>query len=118
MLNHYLEKINRDCRNWRCNGFKVIRCVRAIRHTPIPPYDYRERRFVWPHDHHCLIDWCLSKNKDCGKPVAESFCKRQGYMHAKSFKKKSHVSSTRTLGSQELCRGNECSGFEELICYR
>lgn len=115
---NFLQKINLDCRGCKCNGFKVIRCVNAIRHKSVPLYYYRERKFILPHSHHCLIDWCLSKNKQCGKPVADSFCKRHGYIRAKSYKKKSHVPSTRTLGSEELCQGLECNGIEELTCYR
>lgn len=107
-----------SCKGWKCHGFKVIRCIHRIKHHPAASYYYRLKKFPLPRFANYRIDWCLKKNQHCGKPAANSFCKRLGYMHAQSYKKQSLVFATKTLGSQALCFGSQCTGFREIICYR
>lgn len=116
-LTHYLDN-NSGCRGWKCDGFKLIQCANKIIHKPIQPYYYRLKKFVFPRFDHHRVDWCMEKNKHCGKPAAYSFCRRLGYEQVKSFKKDKGVAATRTLGSQDLCFGLECHGFSEITCYR
>jgi hypothetical protein len=106
------------CDNWKCNGFKRIRCVNKIIHKPAAPYYYRYKKYVLPRYNQFRIDWCLEKNKACGKPAAYSFCRRLGYHHASGFKKAEALPSTKTLKSQEICFGQGCNGFSEITCFR
>lgn len=116
-FSHYLAT-NASCKNERCNGFKVIRCENKIIHQPAAPYYYRQQKFVVPRFNHERMDWCLERGQHCGKPVATSFCRRRGYMEARTFKKEAKLPRTKTLGSQELCMDNACDGFREVTCYR
>jgi hypothetical protein len=107
------------CEHWNCDGFKKIKCVKKAKHKPAKSYHYRKRIFYFPRYDKYRVDWCnTSKHNSCGLKVANSFCKRIGYMRSKGFKKEQHVAKTRTLGSQALCLGDMCNGFKYIICYR
>lgn len=106
------------CKKETCHGFELINCAMSLSHKPPKPYHYTQKRFVYPRINHYRIDWCYEKNKACGAPVAHSFCQQIGYMRADSFKKESQIGLTQTLGSQELCFGNQCNGFLSIVCSR
>lgn len=116
-LTHYLLA-KEHCSGSRCNGFMTITCTKNLSHTPPKPYHYREKSFVAPRFNGYRMDWCYGLNYGCGSRVADSFCNRMGFMRAKSFIKETQVSSTKTIGNQELCFGNQCNAFKLIICYR
>lgn len=116
-LTHYISSKAR-CKGWHCNGFMTIRCVTNLSHTPPRPYHYREKRYVDPRFNHYRVDWCYDRNHGCGLKAANSFCSRMGFMQAKQFVKETQVGATQTIGSQELCFGNQCNAFKVIICYR
>lgn len=107
-----------QCKGWRCNGFMTIGCVTHLSHTPPKSYHYREKRYVVPRFDHYRVDWCYDKKKECGSRAAHSFCRRMGYMQAKHFAKETQVGATKTIGSQELCFGEQCEAFKLIVCYR
>lgn len=107
-----------QCKGWRCNGFMAISCATGLSHNPPKPYHYRERNFVYPRYSDYRVDWCYDKNKGCGSRAANSFCSRMGYLQAKQFVKETQISATRSIGSQELCFGNQCNAFKSILCYR
>ncbi len=116
-LTHYISSRAR-CKGWRCNGFMTIRCVKTLSHTPPQSYHYREKRFVVPRFDHFRVDWCYTQGKDCGRRAANSFCSRMGFMKAKHFVKETQIGATKSIGSQELCFGNQCNAFKEIVCFR
>jgi hypothetical protein len=63
------------------------------------------------------LDWCLVLGKECGKPVAEEFCKRRRYTGASDLRIDPRVASvfTRTIGMNERCW--QCDGFDFITCY-
>lgn len=107
-----------QCKGWRCNGFMTITCQTGLSHNPPRPYHYRERKFVYPRYNDYRIDWCYDKNKGCGSKAANSFCSRMGYLQAKHFVKETQISATKSIGSQELCFGQQCNAFKSILCYR
>ncbi|WP_133127170.1 hypothetical protein [Legionella nagasakiensis] len=107
-----------QCKGWRCNGFKLIRCVGNISHKPPQIYYYRYRRFALPRMDHYRVDWCYESGKGCGRQAAHSFCRRMGYLRTEGYKKQERVPATKAIGNQKLCFGNQCTGFSEIICYR
>jgi hypothetical protein len=107
-----------QCKGWRCNGFKTIRCAGTIKHKPPKPYHYQLRRYVYPRYNHYRVDWCYDGKTRCGQRVAYSFCRRMGYMQARSYIIQKHVKATQAIGNQKLCFGNECNGFAEINCSR
>lgn len=116
-LTNYLNTRLR-CTGWRCTGFMTIGCAKKMAHNPPAPYHYRERRFAVPRYNDYRVDWCYDTHKHCGAKAAHSFCSRMGYIRAKQFRKQSMVGATKTIGSQELCFGNQCSAFKTIVCYR
>jgi len=106
------------CTGWRCNGFMTIGCAIGLSHTPPKPYHYREQRFADPRYNDYRVDWCYNQKDGCGARAANSFCNRLGFMQAKYFIKETQVSATKTIGSQELCFGNQCNAFKMIVCYR
>lgn len=116
-LTYYLSTKG-GCRGWECDGFKLIRCVGKFSNDPPKVYSYRFMRFVFPRFEDYRIDWCYRDGQGCGHRAAYSYCRRLGYLKAKSYKKQEHVPATKALGNQKLCFGKQCSGFSEIICYR
>lgn len=116
-LTNYLATRAR-CTGWRCNGFMTISCAMGLSHKPPKPYHYREKRFVFPRYNEYRIDWCYDRNKGCGQRAANSFCSRLGFIQAKRFVKQTQITATKTIGSQELCFGNQCNAFKMIICSR
>ena len=116
-LTHYLHT-NSACRGWRCHGFQLIECQNKIIHKPVAPYYHRLKKYVMPRMNHYRVDWCLEKGKQCGHPAAYSFCRRLGYMKDNSFSKGEAAPATKTVGTQELCFGQQCTGFKEITCFR
>jgi hypothetical protein len=116
-LTHFIST-GKACKGWRCNGFVTIECVSTLSHIPPKPYHYREKQFAVPRFNEYRVDWCYGQKQSCGKPAADSFCNRMGYIQAKSFVKEQQVQATKTIGSQELCFGTQCNAFKMIICYR
>ncbi|MFI4918152.1 MAG: hypothetical protein ACHP65_01190 [Legionellales bacterium] len=116
-LTHYFATKER-CIGWRCNGFMTIGCATSLSHQPPKPYHYREQQFVSPRFNNYRVDWCYDHNKGCGSRSANSFCSHMGFMQAKDFVKEKQVGATQTIGSQELCFGEQCSAFAMITCYR
>lgn len=106
------------CNNLSCNGFKYINCMRSLVKSRPASYYYRQKLFVSPRWQHHRIDWCYTQRSGCGLKAANSFCKRVGFMKAKSFIKEQPLSCTKHIGSDQLCLGSTCSGFKTIVCYR
>lgn len=116
-LTNYLD-FSGKCTGWRCNGFKTIRCSAKISHVPPREYHYRLRRFAYPRYNHYRVAWCYDGVRHCGKRVANSFCRRMGYMSARRFNIEKQVAATQAIGNQKLCFSKECNAFSEISCYR
>ncbi|VEB36508.1 Uncharacterised protein [Legionella sainthelensi] len=116
-LTHYIST-GSLCKGWRCNGFMTIACVTDLSHIPPKSYHYREKRFADPRYNAYRVDWCYEQKQGCGMRAANSFCKRMGFIKAKSFVKETQVGATKTIGSEELCFGNLCNAFKTILCYR
>lgn len=107
-----------DCKGWRCNGFKTIRCVATMRHKPPRPYHYSKRRFVYPRYSQYRVDWCYDGKQGCGRRAAFSFCRRLGYMQTIGYAIQNNISATKAIGNQKLCFGPQCKAFEYILCSR
>ncbi|MFT4059984.1 MAG: hypothetical protein QM652_10600 [Legionella sp.] len=116
-LTNYISTRAR-CKGWQCDGFMTISCITTLPHMPPKPYHYREQNFPDPRFNHYRVAWCYNRKQDCGSPAANAFCRHLGFMNAKHFVKENQVGATRTIGSEELCFGNECQAFKIIVCYR
>lgn len=116
-LTHFLSDRMR-CTGWRCHGFINISCATHSQHNPPKTYHYRQRKFVVPRVNDYRVDWCYKRHHDCGARAANAFCIYQGYLKAIHFTQECEVQATKTIGSQELCFGDECDGFESIVCFR
>lgn len=116
-LTHYLSTKAR-CKGWQCNGFTTIACVKKIPHTPEQDYHYSKKKFVYPRYNNYRVAWCYNEHKGCGMRAAKSFCRRLGYMQAKQFKQEKAIHASKTIGSEKLCFGPACNGFQYIVCSR
>lgn len=67
------------------------------------------------------LDWCREWAQNCGKPAADEFCRRRGFVEAKSFKKAPGVGQddpTRVIGAEHACREQSCDGFASITCHK
>lgn len=117
-LTNFISTTQVQCKGWRCNGFKTIRCVAKLTHNPPKPYHYRFRQFVYPRFELYRVAWCYDGQRGCGKRAAFSFCRRMGYLQARRYTLQKKVAATQAIGNQKLCFGNECNAFGSITCYR
>lgn len=61
------------------------------------------------------VDYCLTWGTNCGQPVADEFCRRQGYDGAVSFAW-TYMHPTRTLLGGEICDQDSCGGMTSVTC--
>ena len=107
------------CKNSFCDGFSMIQCGnRFLKDSSYYTFYARKRTFYYPSVKDTRIDWCYRKGKACGRRVAYAFCRYQGYSFQAGYKQQKAVSQTRTIGSNELCIGPLCKGFESITCRR
>lgn len=116
-LSNYLNTRLR-CKGWECNGFALIDCYKKISHKPAAEYYYTKKRFHYPRFRGYRVDWCYDDGKQCGSKVAQSFCKRLGYMRSNQYRREKSVYASKTLGDRKLCFGSQCNGFEFIDCSR
>lgn len=116
-LTHFIAS-REECRGWRCNGFISIDCTMRFSHKPPAPYHYRAKKFAYPRYNNYRVDWCYVHDKGCGSRAANAFCRHEGYLSATHFSKQKRIGATKTIGSHELCFGNQCTAFQLIICSR
>lgn len=119
-VTNYLDKClgSPGCTGWNCNGFRLIRCISKIKHSPVQSYYFRTQTFVLPRMDNYRIAWCYKDSIGCGARVAFSFCRRMGFMKALNYEIDKDVHATKALGNHKLCFGNTCQAFNSITCYR
>lgn len=115
-LTNYLGCDTVRCKGWECHGFMNIVCATHLPHKPPRPWHYTKKRFAYPRLDNYRVDWCYQDGKGCGRKVAQSFCRRLGFMQAVGFAQDKAVYATRSLGDRALCFGAACNGFKEIQC--
>lgn len=114
---HYMDQEG-ECTGWGCDGFKLIECEGALVKDKTQSYLYRKNRFAYPRIENHRVDYCATKQGECGYKAAYSFCRRMGYEDAVSYKIDKSIQATRRVRDQSLCYGNQCKGFETIVCRR
>src|SRR3990167_2453074 len=83
------------------------------------PADTLAYRQYWnPHWHHQVLNYCLIHSHNCGKIVADKYCKTMGYAYADQFVKANSVGLTHYIDQQARCSGWQCSGFSMIRCVK
>lgn len=101
------------------NGHALARFLRAALLLCLfcgAPALAQDRLFNKPLWFDQRLDACLTYGEQCGQPAADNFCRRRRYAFASAFKVEPYVIRTRTGGSNELCAGFQCVGFESITC--
>ncbi len=62
------------------------------------------------------LAYCALGDKDCGKKVADSYCKMMGYDNAKQYIIAHNVGLTHYISSRAVCKGWTCDGFKTIAC--
>lgn len=92
-----------------CTAFAYITCTGLID---------RNRVFVNPVWKGYRLDVCLQWGTNCGKPVADAFCKTKGF--SQSFHDVGDAApgyaATRLIGTDQVCDKPFCRGFQRIIC--
>jgi len=92
-----------------CTGFLQITCAGRIPN---------ERVFANPENNGHRLDVCRDWGANCGKPAADAFCAARGFrgsLHHTADPEPGR-SSTRVIGSGQVCTGSFCTGFQQIIC--
>ncbi len=92
-----------------CTAFAYITCTKPISN---------ERVFANPVWNGNRLDACLQWGANCGKPAADAFC-RANYF-SESFHSVLDAepgrSTTRLIGTNQVCNQPFCVGFQQIIC--
>jgi hypothetical protein len=96
------------CSLGTCSGFRYITC-----HGDIPD----DQIFVNPSWNGKRLDTCLTYHDKCGQPVADEFCRRNGFKSSFFFVPDPWFESnpTHLLGNDQSCTFY-CKGFQMIIC--
>ncbi len=99
---------DQTCDGDACTAFRYITCTRPV------PY---QRVFANPANGDRRLDVCLQWATNCGKPVADAFCKQEGFSDALYFvvDPETGYAPTRLIGTNQVCTSG-CRGFQEIIC--
>jgi len=95
------------CSSDECDSFRYIRCSRPDQRTVRKPKlnGYR-------------LDWCFTWAKNCGRRVANAYCREIGFNRSTNFKIARNVGvPTRLIGDRaKLCSSDECDSFRHITC--
>jgi hypothetical protein len=117
-LTNFLSGKN-QCQGWKCSGFEWIECKGHRTYVARPLSDYEQELFVRPRWRKFPLAWCYDSGKQaCGEKSAYAFCRWQGYGGVQSYSKPMTVYASKKIGSNSLCIGSDCRGFEYIICKR
>lgn len=83
----------------------------------ISPAEAGTRSFFSPLDNGVRVAACTFDGASCGKPVADSFCKKEGFTEAILFAREV-VATTRTVDTGQLCEDGKCQAFARIKCYQ
>ena len=92
-----------------CTAFLQITCSARIPAS---------RVFANPVNDGYRLDVCREWGTNCGKPAADAFCVGQGFGGSMQNTPDAEPgsASTRVISSGQICRGNFCRGFQQIIC--
>lgn len=79
------------------------------------------RTFSNPVRDGLTVSYCNSGGRDCGEPVAQAWCRGQGFAYASEWTIRHGVdftSATVQLDDGAICRGANCDGFASITCGR
>ena len=93
-------------------GLLFILCSTSFAQTSQVIY----RSFWSPLYHGQRLDYCFLGDHDCGKVVADSYCKLMGYQRSAKFIKGYNVGLTNYLEGDARCQGWTCNGFKMIKC--
>lgn len=80
------------------------------------------QKFNAPHSQGYMLDWCLKWGKSespnrCGKPVADRFCKAEGFKRSIGYKKwEDPGKPTRQIASGSVCNAQFCDSYKFILC--
>ncbi|MGZ3717606.1 MAG: hypothetical protein ACXWR1_04800, partial [Bdellovibrionota bacterium] len=65
------------------------------------------------------LDWCQSFERSCGKPAADMWCQKGGYLGSSAFQINPQVNfETMTVGQNAICNpaDHRCDSFTYIDC--
>lgn len=64
------------------------------------------------------LDLCREWATNCGKPAADAFCREKSFTESMHYVPDPEPgrSTTRVIGTDQICSGRFCTGFQQIIC--
>jgi hypothetical protein len=103
-----------SCNDPGCLGFSHITCFGLVSQNP------NLRQFANPALGKYRLDRCREWGTNCGAPVAEAWCKKEGFATYQYFRTdaKADGHPTKLIGSGQVCDKPFCRGFQIIVCKR
>lgn len=108
----WLLKDNRYCSGNDCRELRNIRCEGKNNNNNNPAGDF----FRAPAYRGRPIARCMTSGKKCGQPVADEFCRLQGYRSASRYQRWYDAGPTIRLGNQKTCDKRSCDALKNIQC--
>jgi hypothetical protein len=112
-----LTRLNRNLKFWRTlvvSFFPML--LMGLLLKAAGPAFAEEKVFQNPKVNGYALDLCRSWSKDCGKPAADAWCKKAGYLRALQFKVKEDSPPTRVISSGKVCNAPSCDRIISVTC--
>ena len=92
-----------------CTGFLQITCSGKVPQSNV---------FVNPVNDNYRLDLCREWGANCGKPAADAFCAAHGFSESLHNLPDAQPGNapTRVISSGQICKGDFCTGFQQIIC--
>ncbi len=87
----------------------VLLCLATPSHAAV-------KNFFTPQFQGGRLSSCLADNSTCGKPVADAFCKAEGFSESILFAREP-ISEAKLLDGEALCTGGSCEAFTRIKCF-
>jgi len=107
----WLLKDNRYCSGNDCRELRNIRCEGKNNNN-----DQARDFFSVPEHRGRRISRCMTSGKKCGQPVADEFCRLNGYRSADQFQRWYDAGPTIRLGNQASCDKRSCDALKNIQC--
>lgn len=102
--------------NFRYIILSVFLFCSFLSHAGAEAHNKAFRSFWHPTYQGERLDYCTVDGKECGKTVANRYCKMMGYESASQSVIAYNIGLTNFLSSKAQCKGWRCNGFMTIGC--
>jgi hypothetical protein len=103
--------------NFRCVLAFIFLLCSFSTHSAILKQQHKAFRSFWhPIYNGGYLDYCTVDGKDCGRAVANRYCRMLGYDRSNQHMIAHNIGITHYISTRARCKGWQCNGFMMISC--